>query len=396
MPKILDIHRLGSLRLHILPFLVWLVAVAAVVVLFHHRAMRFEVLGIAQGQVRQIASTCDGRIKNIPIELFEEVKQGDIVAVIDAVLDNEAIEAELAAISAEIQHLMAQLVPTQEQLLAEAADRQTSWLDNGRRFAVDVEAASIRILEQKTILESDRIMLEDLAAEVKIEESLLEKGAVSEPYNLKKAQALHDSLAAKIRESEKLLAQAQQELDEARKRQSEFADHQPYNPSVDSALEVIRKAVNVQEKRLEGVLKRREPVVLKSPIDGVIIQVLGRPRDIALRRPGEVVIGREGEVVLAGEPILTIAETKPREIIAYAGLRQLGQVREGMAVQLVKTIEPAQIAISKVAHLGPTLERLPECLWEMPNIAQWGHPMMIEIPPNLKLKPGEMVGIRGL
>jgi multidrug resistance efflux pump len=330
------------------------------------------------------------------VELLEEVKQGDTVAEIDAVLDNEPLEAELATISAEIQHLMAQLVPTQEQLLAEEADRQTNWLDNGRRFAVDAEAAGLRVLEFRTILETDRITLEDLAVEVKIEESLLEKGAVSEPYNLEKARALHDSLAAKIRENEKLLEQARRELAETRKRQAEFAEHQPYSPSVDNALEVIRKAVAVQEKMLEGVLKRREPVVLKSPLDGVIIQVLGRPRDIALRRPGEVVIGREGEVVLAGEPILTIAETKPREIIAYAGLQQLGQVREGMAVQLVKTIEPAQIATSKVVHLGPTLERLPESLWQTPNIAQWGHPMLIEIPPNLKLKPGEMVGIRGL
>jgi len=396
MPKILYSYRLGRLRLHILPVFVWLAAVAGVVVMFHHRAMRFEVLGIAEGQVRQIAATCDGRIKSVPLELFEEVKQGDIVAVIDTVLDNQPIEAQLTTIAAEIQHLMAQLVPTQEQLLAEAADRETGWLADNRRFAVDIEAARLRILELKTILETDRITLEDLAAEVKIEEMLLEKGAVSEPYNLQKAQAAHNALAVKIQENEKLLAQAEQELDETQKRQSQFAQHQPYYPSIDSSLEVLHKAVKVQETMLDELLARREPVVLKSPIDGVVIQVLGRPRDVALRRPGEVVISREGEVVLAGEPILTIAETKPREIIAYASLRQLGQVREGMAVQLVKTIEPAQIATSKVLYVGPTLERLPECLWETPNVAQWGHPMLIEIPPSLKLKPGEMVGIRGL
>ena len=103
----------GSLRLHILPVFVWLAAVAGVVLLFQHRAARFEVLGMAQGQVRQIAATCTGRLISVPVELFQDVKKGDTVAIIDTVLGNENLEAELATVSAEVQHLMAQLVPAQ-------------------------------------------------------------------------------------------------------------------------------------------------------------------------------------------------------------------------------------------------------------------------------------------
>lgn len=99
---------------------------------------------------------------------------------------------------------------------------------------------------------------------------------------------------------------------------------------------------------------------------------------------------------MAGDSIISIAESRPREIIAYADRYQLGRIKEGMAVQLVKNTEPQQIADSRVAYLGPTLERMPECLWEVPNMPQWGHPMLIPIPPGLKLVPGEMVGIRGL
>ncbi|UCE99438.1 MAG: HlyD family efflux transporter periplasmic adaptor subunit, partial [Planctomycetota bacterium] len=136
-------------------------------------------------------------------------------------------------------------------------------------------------------------------------------------------------------------------------------------------------------------------LILTSPIDGKVIQVHGRPRDVALRRPGELVVRRAGEVVLAGEPILTIAETEPHEIIAYAGLRQLGRIRKGMTVQLVKNTEPQQIATSEVTHIGATLERMPEYMWQVPNIPQWGRPIIIKIPPGLKLVPGEVVGIRG-
>ncbi len=390
-------YRPGRLHPHILSVLVWLVAVVGVGVLFHHRSQRFEILGMAQGQVRQVASTCTGRLKSVPLELFQEVKKGDIVAIIDTVLENEHPEVELAMARAEIQRLSAELVHTQETFLAEAANLESDRTEAQRRFYVDVENARLRVLELKTQLETDRIMLEDLELNTKIylTQNLSDQNDVVH-YTLQKMKVERNVLAKKIEDNEHLLAQAGSDLKQAEQRRDEFAQRQLQHPPVDSALEVIRRAINVQEQQVEMLLARSKPLVLRSPIDGMVIQVLGRPRDVALRRPGELVVRREGEVVLPGETILTIAETEPREIIAYASPKQLGQVRGGMAVQLVKSTEPAQIANSHVAYLGPTLERMPECLWEMPNVAQWGHPMLIEIPPGLKLKPGEMVGVRGL
>lgn len=371
--------RAGRLRAHILPILVWAGTVAGVVVLFHHRVQRFEVLGIAQGEVRQIAANCDGRLKSVPVQLFEKVSQGQTLAVIDTVLDDEHVQAELATALAEVHHLMAQLVPTQERLLTEAANLETDKIAAQRRFSVDVENARLRILELMTLLETDRIMLEELAVEVKIVRSLLDQNAIA-PYELQKVEVQYNTLAKKIEENEHLLEQAKQDLGQAQERRDEFAQRQPQHPSVDSTLEVIRKAVRVQEQRIDELLARRVPLVLKSPFDGLVSQVLRRP----------------GGAILAGEPILTVAEAEPREIIAYASEDQLGWVRERMAVELIKNGEPAQIASSQVAYLGPTMELMPERLWRNPNIPQWGRPVLIRIPPSFKLVPGELVGIRGL
>jgi hypothetical protein len=115
-----------------------------------------------------------------------------------------------------------------------------------------------------------------------------------------------------------------------------------------------------------------------------------------VRRPGEDVLRRPGEFVLAGDPILVVAEKEPTEIIAYIGQEQLAKVKETMVVQIVKSTEPAQIASSQVVSLSPTMELMPQRLWRNPNIAQWGRPILIKIPPGLKLLPGETVGIRGL
>ena len=388
---------ISNLRLHLLPVFVWLGALACVVALFHHRSQRFEVLGFAQGQVHQIAATCMGRLKSVPLQLFDEVRKGDIVAVIDTVLDNENLGAQLATAKAETQHLRAELVSAQERLLAEAANLETDRIASQRRFSVDVENSRLRILELKTVLETDRIMLEDLQLNTRIftAQSISDQNDATH-YELQRAKVEYSALAKKIEENERLLEQANQDLKQAQQRHDEFAQRQLQHPPVDGALEVIRRAIRVQELLVEGLLARRVPLVLRSPIDGVVVQLHGRARDVVLRRPGEFVLRRPGEVVLAGDPILTISEVESREIIAYASQKQLSGVREGIAVQLVKNTEPAQIARSQVTYLAPTLERMPEWLWQTPTIPQWGYPMRIEIPPGLKLMPGEVVGIKGL
>ncbi len=106
---------------------------------------------------------------------------------------------------------------------------------------------------------------------------------------------------------------------------------------------------------------------------------------------------REGEVILAGEPVLAIAEASPSEIIAYANQAQIGQIQKGMEVTLIKKPTPptkGRIDLSRIVHVGATMERKPERLWQNPNIAEWGLPILIAIPRNWELVSGELVGIR--
>jgi multidrug resistance efflux pump len=360
----------GRLRVHVLPVLVWLAATAGVVGLFYHRSQRFEILGIVQGQVQEIAATCDGRLKSVPVRLFQEIRKGEILAVIDTVLEDENLQPQLATAAAEILHLKAQLDETRERLVAEAVNEKTNWVADKRRFSVDIENAN------------------------KIVQSRLDTDPLA-TYELQKLQVRRRALAKKIEENQRLLARAEQDLKEAQQRSGEFALRQVQHPSVDKALEVINRAVRVQELRVEELLARRVPVELKSPIDGVVSQILRRP----VRRTGEGVVRqmlrRSGEVVLAGDPIMTVSATRPSEIITYVGSEQRGQVLEGMAVEIIKESEPPQIASSRVTYLGPIMEVMPQQLWVAPDIPDWGRPMLIEIPPGMVLVPGETVGIRG-
>jgi biotin carboxyl carrier protein len=345
-------------------------------------------------------------VKSMPVNLFEHVEAGQTVAVVDTLLDNEQVlQAELKSrlleVAAEIEHLIARLVPTQDTLLAEEAEREIDRAAEMRRFLADEENAKLRILELKALIASDQITLEDLAMEVKIVQGLLDADVVA-PYELEKMKVQYDSLAKKIEENKRVLEEAERELKQAEVRRFNFAAQHHQHPSVDSSLEVIRKEARVQEELMRGLLSQldalrsRQTVELKAPIDGVVVPIPVRANEALLRRAGEKVLIRPGEVIAAGEPLLAIAETKASELVAYVRQIQLGLVQDEAMVELVKTDGSPQIARAQVTSVGPTLEIIPQQLWRNPNIPEWGRPVLIEVPPGLELVPGEVVGIRGL
>lgn len=393
------------LRLHLLPIVVWLGALACVIGLFTRRSQRFEIIGMARSPVVHVSVNCPAKLKTVPVILFEEVKKGQTVAIVNTVLDNEQprieLQTQLDAILAEIEHLSAQLVPTQETLLAEKSDRVITHRARMRTFDIDIENARIKILSLRSQIASDQILLEDLASEVKTTRDLVEQKAIA-PIEQEKAQIQYNSLAKKIEENEKLLDQSKSDLEQAQQRRDEYAKNNPFNPSVDDALEVIRKQIAVQDRLMKGVLaqldalRARESLEVKATIDGVIIPIQRRANEASMLRPGENIIGRPGEVVAAGQPILAIAKAKPSEIVAYIGEGLLGQLKENMPVEIIKERIPPQIARSQITQIGPTMELMPERMWLNPNIPQWGRPVLIEIPNGLELIPGEMIGIRRL
>lgn len=368
---------------------VWLMAVAIVVWLFHQRTQRFQVIGIAQGQVRQVATNCAGRITNVSVQLFGRVAAGQVVAVVDTVLDNEhqeeMLRAQLGTISARIAQLVAQLVPIQDDLMASQVDREVNRISDLRQFKLDVETARLRILQLKAQLAGDRMTLADLASEMKIAEELVQKAAIA-PYELKKATAQHDGLAQSIVENAHLLEEAEVHLAQAQQRLEDYASQETFNPSAESALEPTRKEIAVEEGLMQEVsvqlnaLAQRHALELTSPVDGTVSQIWRAP----------------GEAVTAGDPILTIAVTQPTEVIGYAMQGQLERVRENMAVEIAKVSAPGQPVTSRITYVGPAVEQMPMQLWQNPTMPQYGRPFKVKLPPELVVIPGEIVGIRGL
>lgn len=383
----IDVRKyIRCVNMRIMPVLVWFLAVITIVGLFQQRAQRFEVIGIAQSNSVNVASTCDGRLKSVPVQLYQEVKQGEILAVIDTVLDNEQLKAELQAeqniLLAEIDRLTAELNSARRAYETDIQDRRSDWVAQNRTFTADIVNAKLNVLTIEASLKPDQIRLENLKLNNKIylaQDNRININAV--PYELKKIRLEYDELAKKVESNQQLLDQAKIESTQAEQRRKEYYVNYPEFASTDEqAEEVILKSVNVLEKKIDRLWVRPEDLVLRAPFDGIVRQLSGKT----------------GEAVSAGTPILTLAETTPSEILAYADQSPSNQIAEAMEVELVRNSDPPQIARSHVIHLGPAIEQLPSRLWINPNLPQWGRPFLVKIPEGMDLIPGELVGIRKL
>jgi len=399
MKKISSRNYLVGLRVHLLPFAVWLGTVAVVVTLFSHRSSRYEILGVAQAPVHQVAAMRDGRLQVLNVELFDEVAGGQVLAVVDAVLETSRrgpkLEARLNTLKAQMGELVAQAAAARAEYLAQVDNRRSGWAANKRSFAANVAAAKLQVLQLEVTIEVDKVALREMQLDINtfIAQGQLDVNDLA-IFQLQKLRASYATLEKRIEQNRRLKDLATVALQDALDREERFVkENQPDVGLPDETSdELITKQAEVIQRQTDEVmvelrtLGERESLELKAPFDGVVSLVQRQP----------------GEVVLAGEPILTVAKGEPDNIIAYANEEQASRVTKDMEVRLInrnsteksgrRTLE----VTSRVIYVGPTVEQLPPRLWRNPNVPQWGRPILIDIPrhPDWKLIPGAVVGIK--
>lgn len=410
MKTISSRNYINSMRVHFIPIVVWLGTIAIIVALFSHRTRRYEMAGVAQGQIHQIAATCTGRLESVSVELFDKVTKGQVLAVVNGVLPDEPtryeLGAQLAALQAGIEQIAAESKAARAEYVAQVDSDKTEWVADGRSFATDASGAELRVLELTTDIETDQALADEMGVAIK---RFLVGGGLSDGndvavYDLQLLKAQQATFQKTIEHNKRAREQLLREVKATEARESEFkGKHEPYLGTSDQDAEEVRiRQTEVLEREKDVILmqlaalEERASLELKSPIDGVIISIPGNSNEIGLRRPGENVLRKAGEVVSAGEPIFAVAEAEPREIVAYVNERQLGRVQKGTEVKLVKNTEATRTIMSQVTYVSPVVEQIPERLWRNPAVPQWGRAVLIGIPPGLKLVSGELVGIRGL
>jgi multidrug resistance efflux pump len=291
-------------------------------------------------------------------------------------MDEARLGAEAAVVAAEVDAVRCELE-------FDLAGRRLDSASDHLRFAADVASSRLRVLEILAVLEPDRVTVADLERDVASYRELLAQELVSE-RKYQRVEAEHDALARRVAEHESLLARARTDLEAAEARADALATAPAMaDDQVNELAEarVLSARVTALERRLEAVWVRRDDLVLTAPFDGVVTQIPACP----------------GQVVRPGEPVLAMVEAQPQQIVVWLAERAVRQLQQrgDLEAIVVQDLDGHEVrAACPVARVGVSVETMPSELWAVPSRPERGRPVVLGVPPDLRLVPGERVMVK--
>lgn len=148
-------------------------------------------------------------------------------------------------------------------------------------------------------------------------------------------------------------------------------------------------AIEVESKNLDLLESQMMPIDLVAPFDGVV----------------SVVHRWSGETIQAGEPILTVSQEKPSRVVAFIRQPIQVQAQPGMKVEVRARGGKRETGVGEVLRVGSQLEPISSSLLPrssgLPSgggsggvTTENGLPVLVSLPANLTLYPGEVVDLR--
>ncbi|HTI99473.1 MAG TPA: HlyD family efflux transporter periplasmic adaptor subunit [Dongiaceae bacterium] len=337
----------------LLPLVVFGGLITIVAVLWQRNIAAPTMVAQAESVVTEVSSGKTGLVAGLNVSRFQHVHAGDTIGHV-ITNDPKLIEASLAVIHSELDMLRANLKPIVAQ----------------QRNAVDYAQLRIDWMRERVGLASARVNLQLAEAEFHRNEQLFADKVLS-VTEMDISRANFQALQQQVLELDKLVVDGEQSFSNMQasvgRDISQISD------------EPMRVAVALQDAKLRLTETQLSPVDLQAPIDGVIMAVLRR----------------SGETVTAGQPIVTIAATTPARIVGYLRTPLAEDPRPGMTVQVCTRGLHRETGKAQILEVGAQLEPLPAALQSGAKLAgvELGLPVDVSVPPNLKIRPGEVVDV---
>lgn len=346
-------QRLRHARMSVLPLVVYGAVLVTLAVLWRDHAAP-SMVGQVEAVVANVSSHLPGVLAGFNVQRFQSVRAGDSLGhVITA--DPKLLEASLAVIRSELDVLRANLEPIVAQ----------------QRNAVDFAQLRIDWMRQRADLAGARVNLQLAEAEFRRTEELF-KSKVASPSEMDIARAMQDALKGQVEELTHLVADGERSFKSMQPTNAADISHISYEP--------MRAAIAAHEAQLRQVEAELAPVLLRAPADGVV----------------SAIFFRSGETVTAGMPILSIASAHSTRIIGYLRPPLLEEPQPGMKVEVRTRGLRRETGAAEIVKVGAQLEPLPLVLQNplKPAGSELGLTVAITLPPNLPVRPGELVDVR--
>ncbi len=343
-------------RSRVLPLIIVAVLIVAGLILwrvfFAGPAIPDNVVALSgriEGDDSAVAPKTAGRLLEIRVREGDEVKAGDIIAVLDdeqiRARQNQA-EAALKVAEAKTASARDQVAVLQEQLKQNDLTTAQSKEDaqgRVRQAGADLTAAESDLAQQEA---SYKLALFDKDAYTRLAQS----GAVSERQG-KQSVATADQLAAAVAAAKRRVESARGALTTARANLA--------NPGIREAQAAgVRRQLIQQESEIAGDLAsaeqaryslteanaNREDLTVRAPFSGTIVTRAAEP----------------GEVVTAGTAIVTLLDLSKVYLRGFIPEGQIGKVRIGQAAHVYLDSNPNQPLDAYVSRIDPQATFTPE------------------------------------
>ena len=368
-------QRMDEFQQRQLPLLIWIVCVAICGWMLLDRTQRIDYIGLAEAVQHEISAPITGQIQTVFVDLYEPVAIGDIVAR----LNDEELAARVERAHADIRQLRAELIAARSMLQSTNESGIADWTSDLRRFQTDEEDRRLAALDLRASIEADEIELERLTLRVRRVAQLARDGIV-DPLVDDEVQLEVSEVRKRLESNKDLLTQVENEFRAARTRRHEFEANLPQLPQAEPVLGPLREAITAESLRLREIESQRSSMVLRSPIQGQVSQV----------------ICRQGQAVTPGETIVTITDRSVRNIVTYLNRSDERAIRENDPVLISSLDRPGREAESFVTRVSGTVDLLPERLWPDPATPGYGRAVVIAALPEMGLRPGEVLNIKFL
>jgi HlyD family secretion protein len=322
-----------------------------------------EVSGRIESDDAAVAPKTSGKIKEIRVREGDQVKAGDVVAI----LDDEQLRAREDQAQAAVTQAEARVRRAQQQISVLQSQREQSRLGveqsrldaegRVRQAEAQITQAESQIAQAEAQLEQSKTNYQQARYDLEKFQRLYNTGDTSE-RQLKQAQTIADSQASVVRAQQKQVEVARGGLRSARAALI-TARANLKNPAIRTAQtttveEQIKQAqsdidsANADAERARAQLREaaanRDDLNVVAPFDGTIATRSAEP----------------GEVVSAGTPIATIVNFNAVYLRAYVPESEIGRVRVGQTARVYLDSNPNQPIEAEVSRIDPEATFTPE------------------------------------
>lgn len=336
-------QRWREFRIQVLPFVLFLSLLVGIVYLWKSYVQPVGIIGSAETNLVNVTSLQDGMVSELFVERFQNVTTGQVIAIV-ANTDPELIKAQIESVQADIKVLAAR-----NEVDIQKADQS-------------YRALRSELLGHKVAQAADKVNWINASnklwrAEAEFKDKIGTAAAVDA------ALAERDSLAASIEERGKQIIDLDKSL-------TELAEKQQSNQPDPFAEAIAKKATE-----LELMLK---PSTLKSPINGMI----------------SMVHHVKGERILRGMPVVSISDPETKRIIGYIRQPVTEVPTTNDFVQITTRSQIRMVARGRILRVGAQFEPInPALLSPDSKRMEVGLPILVEVPPGIRLLPGEYVNL---